>query len=52
MPLGPILSDVLDVLVMLVAPSFASGKNMENLLWANGIPDDPGAADLPGCQAA
>lgn len=26
MPLGPILSDVLDVLVMLVATSFASGK--------------------------
>lgn len=26
MPLGPILSDVLDVLVMLLAPSFASGK--------------------------
>jgi hypothetical protein len=25
-PLGPILSDVLDVLVMLLAPSFASGK--------------------------
>lgn len=27
-------------------------RKWKNLLWADGILDDPGGTDLPGCEAA